>query len=309
MPEQTATPDISVAIPCKNEAAGIAQTVARVAAACGARRWEIILVDDGSTDGTWEEIRALAAARPGVRGLRLARNFGQQAALTAALEAARGSRVLILDADLQDPPELLDEMWERMDAGFDVVYGQRTSRNGETAAKKLTARLFYRVFNSLSDYPIPEDAGDFRLMSRRAVDALLGLKERNRFMRGMMSWVGFPQSPLAYARPPRANGRSSYSWDRMIALAADGLLSFSTSPLRLAMAGGLGMAAGSLVGLGAIVGGVVQGVTVRGWASLMFTVMLFSSAQIVLVALVGEYVGRLLIEAKQRPVYVLREAV
>lgn len=300
-------PSLSVVIPCHNEEEGLRETVGRVMACCGGRPLEVILVDDGSRDGTWERICALAAERPEILGVRLSRNFGQQAALSAGLEAARGERVLILDADLQDPPEMLGRMEALMDAGADVVYGQRASRDGEGWFKRATAAAFYRVFNALSDHPIPENVGDFRLMNRRAADALLAMPERNRFIRGMSSWVGFRQAPLRFVRPPRARGASSYPLRRMLFLAADALVSFSTKPLRVAFWFGLLMAAAALGWMGFIGWQVIRGDTVRGWASLMWLVLASSSVQFLLIGVLGEYIGRVLQEVKGRPVYLASE--
>jgi polyisoprenyl-phosphate glycosyltransferase len=224
---------LSVVAPCFNEATGLREFHARVSAACaGFPDHEIVLVDDGSKDATWPVICALTKKDPHVRGIRLSRNFGHQAALTAGLMAAGGARILMIDADLQDPPELLPEMMKAMDAGADVVYGKRTSRRGESVFKRVTAAAFYRVISRLSEVDIPVDTGDFRLVDRRVLDALLSMPERYRFVRGMVAWIGFKQVPLEYVRNPRFAGTTNYTLARMIKFSMDAITGFSTVPHR-----------------------------------------------------------------------------
>ena len=219
-----------------NEEPVIQKLVVRLLEACSS--WgddcEILLIDDGSSDGTWSEIQKSAELDVRVKGLKLSANRGHQLALTAGLEAARGERVFMLDADLQDPPELLSDMMAMMDQGYDVVYGRRAKREGETTLKKITAFLFYRTLNFLSDANIPNDTGDFRLVSRRALDAVLSMPERARFIRGMFSWAGFKQVGLEYVRQERLAGETKYGWPQMIRFALDAVTGFSIKPLRLA---------------------------------------------------------------------------
>lgn len=301
-------PEVSVVVPCYNEEQVLRQTIGRLEAVCrtAAKTHEIILVDDGSTDDTWSIIQEAAADR-NVRGLRLSRNFGHQAALTAGLRAARGAEVFIIDADLQDPPELLPDMRSRLGEGYNVVYGQRLSRAGETWFKLATAGLFYRLLSFLSDVEIPKNTGDFRLMDRRAVDALLALPESNRFIRGMVAWIGFRQSALGYHRQERAAGTTKYSVRRMLRFSLDAITSFSVRPLRLAGVVGIAM-----LGVGAAIGAWVIvnwsiGATIRGWASVMMLVLFIGGFQVLLLGVIGEYVGRLFIESKARPLYFIKD--
>ena len=227
---------LSVVVPCFNEDEAIPLLVERLAQAIEpwADRAEIILVDDGSDDETWAAMEAASAKVPQLRGLRLSANRGHQVALTAGLEAARGERVFMLDADLQDPPEILPDMMAMMDRGYDVVYGRRAERKGETLFKKLTAHLFYRFLNTLSDVAIPNDTGDFRLVSRRSLNAVLGMPERSRFIRGMFAWAGFHQVGLEYVREARVAGVTKYPFRAMLRFATDALTGFSTKPLKMA---------------------------------------------------------------------------
>ena len=229
-------PIISIVVPCFNEEEILPQTLSRVHAAgqTTGLSYEILLVDDGSADRTWEIIAAQAQHDARVRGVRLSRNFGHQMALTAGLERARGSEVLVIDADLQDPPELLGVMLAKRAEGFDVVYGQRRSRAGETWFKLVTAKLFYRLIGYLAEVSIPPDTGDFRLMSRRAVDAFLLLPETSRFIRGMVAWIGYAQVAVPYDRQARTAGKTKYSLGRMLRFSADAVTGFSIKPLRAA---------------------------------------------------------------------------
>jgi dolichol-phosphate mannosyltransferase len=303
---------LSVAIPCYNEEVGIPELYRRVTAACGAAvgdSYELILVNDGSRDGTWNVIRALASADPHIIGIDLSRNFGHQAALTAALSICAGERIFILDADLQDPPELLAEMMAMMDAGADVVYGKRRSRAGETKRKKLTAMLFYRLLERMIDFKIPTDAGDFRLMSRRVLAALLRMPETHRFIRGMVSWIGFTQVPLEYDRQSRYAGETAYTFGKMISFALDAITAFSAKPLRIGLYAGLAIFGLSWLG---IVYSLISWAffsTVPGWTSLTIMVMFIGGAQIFMLALIGEYVSRTFIQVKNRPLYLFREIV
>lgn len=300
---------VSVVVPCYNEADVLAQTVTRLQAVCRNERvaYEIILVDDGSSDCTWEIIQDLAHAEATIVGLRLSRNFGHQAALTAGLRRSIGEQVFIIDADLQDPPELLGPMRTAMAEGHDVVYGQRLSREGETWFKLTSAHLFYKLLSFLSDIRIPENTGDFRLLSRRATDAFLALPETNRFIRGMVCWIGFSQKAFGYHRQKRAAGSTKYNLSKMAHFSLDAITSFSIRPLRLAALVGAGLLfASALIGLWVLYFWYTGG-TIHGWASLMMVILLIGGVQIFLLGVIGEYIGRLFVEAKSRPLYFIRE--
>ena len=302
------TPLLSVVAPCHNEAAVLPAFHRRASDAARAAvgdAYELILVDDGSRDATWQVIATLAAADPRVTGVRLARNHGHQLALTAGLTLCRGGRVLIIDADLQDPPELLGAMMARMDDGADVVFGQRRSRAGETAFKRGTAHLFYRLLRRLVDVDIPADTGDFRLISRRALDVLNAMPEQFRFIRGMVAWIGLRQEPIAYDRAPRAAGESSYPLLRMLRFALDAVTGFSIVPLRLAAALGVLLAAGSALLLAYTIGSWATGRVVSGWTSMTTIMLVIGSAQLLVLGVFGEYLGRLYLEAKRRPLFVI----
>jgi dolichol-phosphate mannosyltransferase len=253
-------------------------------------------------------MRAMAERDPHVVAIDLSRNHGHQAALTAGLDLCCGERVLIIDADLQDPPELLGEMMAQMDqTGADVIYAVRRSRAGETVFKRATASLFYRLLGRLASVEIPVDAGDFRLMTRRALDALLALPEQARFIRGMVAWIGFRQAPIAYDRAERLNGHTKYTLGKMLRLGLDGFTAFSTAPLRFATQFGLLLAGASVLILAYVVAGWFTGRTVPGWTSLMLVVVAMGAVQMFVLGMIGEYVGRLYVEAKRRPLYIVAE--
>jgi dolichol-phosphate mannosyltransferase len=303
---------LSVAIPCYDEALGIPELYQRTTAACRVSvdgNYEIVLVNDGSSDNTWDVICALAARDAHVTGVNLSRNHGHQLALTAGLSFCRGERVLILDADLQDPPELLPEMMRLMDEGADVVYGQRRSRAGETRVKRATAAFFYWMLDKLTELPIPRDTGDFRLVSRRVVDVLQAMPERHRFIRGMVAWIGFRQVPIVYDRARRFVGHTKYPMRRMISFAFDAITSFSVRPLRIGLYLGLMMclAAGLLIVLTLIWWLVFA--PLPGWTSLMVVFLLIGGVQTLLLGLIGEYLSRLYLQSKNRPLYIVRELV
>jgi polyisoprenyl-phosphate glycosyltransferase len=306
--DEPMTVDLSVVIPCYNEIEGLDALRQRLVRVCEdhvAGTWEVILIDDGSSDGTREAIVAIAAEDPRFAGLLLSRNFGHQIALSAGLRYACGDRILILDADLQDPPELLPQMMALMDAGNDVVYGKRISRKGETAFKKTSAALFYRLLNRLSEVEIPRDTGDFRLMSRRALDVLNAMPEQHRFIRGMVSWIGFRQVALDYHRDERFAGETKYPLRRMLRLTVDALTSFSIVPLRLASWLGLITAALSIPLLIYIILSWLSGDVVQGWVSLAGIVVLFGGIQLIVVGIIGEYVGRMYVQSKNRPLFIV----
>jgi dolichol-phosphate mannosyltransferase len=305
-------PALSVVAPCYNEEETLPAFVARMVAACRAvagDSFELLLVNDGSRDATWARIQEQAAESRGVVGVNLARNYGHQLAVTAGLKLARGERVLIIDADLQDPPELLVELSARMDEGYDVVYAQRRTRAKESAFKLLSADLFYRLLAGLSETPIPRNVGDFRLMSRRAVDRLNALPEQDRFLRGMVAWLGGRQTAVAYDRDPRFAGETGYTLKKMIKLATAGITSFSTLPLKLAVV---------LAGAGAVIAfalllyvvvGFITGHVARGWTSLAMMMVFFGVGQFLCLAVMGSYIGRIFLEVKARPLYFIDEVV
>ena len=271
---------------------------------------EIVCIDDGSKDSTLAMLKMRAAADPRIKVIALTRNFGKEAALTAGVDAAVGDMVVPIDADLQDPPELVAEfvaMWER---GYDVVYGVRADRRSDTWFKRTTAGAFYRIFNSLTASPIPASTGDFRLMDRQVVEALMQLPERNRFMKGLFAWVGFRQVGVSYTRPERAAGESSWRYFALWRFALDGITSFSTAPLRIWTAVGLSTAALALLaGIALIIRVLVVGRDVPGYASLMVVVPFTFAVQMVAFGMFGEYMGRMYLEVKGRPLYLVRERV
>ncbi len=299
-------PSVSIVAPCYNESKGLPEFHRRCAAAaqaaCGGD-YEIVLVDDGSKDGTWETIATLARADAHVTGVQLMRNYGHQPAATAGLGVARGERVLLIDADLQDPPELLTPMMRLMDDGADVVYGQRTSREAETWFKTWSASTFYHMLSRLAATPIPRNTGDFRLMRRTVVDALATMPERQRFIRGMVSWIGGRQVPLGYERQARFAGTTQYPLAKMVRFALDAITSFSTVPLRLASYLGLSSA---LLSVGLLVYSLIgwlSGSTIAGWTSVITAISAFGAVQLLVLGILGEYIGRLFQEAKARPLY------
>jgi len=303
-------PELSVVVPVLDEEANVEPLYRRVLAAVApvVDGLEIVFVDDGSTDGTWDAIRRLAADDPRVRGIRFARNFGHQAALTAGLDAARGTAAVILDGDLQDPPEVIPEMVARWREGYEVVYGQREAREGETWFKLATARWFYRLLRRITRVDVPVDAGDFRLMGPRALEAFRALPERNRFIRGLVAWLGFPQIAVRYRREARAAGRTKYPLRRMVRLALDGITSFSYLPLRLATVSGFAVSGFAFVYIVVVIVLKVLGINWPGYTSLMASILFLGGVQLVMIGILGEYVGRIFDEVKGRPLYLVREA-
>ena len=306
-------PALSIVVPCYNERDCLPELHRRVSSVasgfCGDSH-EIILINDGSKDETWHVMQKIAAQDAHVVAINLSRNHGHQLALTAGLDMARGAYILILDADLQDPPELLSNMMAEMKAqDADVVYAVRRERAGETMTKKLTARIFYRLLDKLTDTAIPLDTGDFRLMSRRALDALLAMPEQARFIRGMVAWVGFRQVPITYDRAERLAGETKYPFTRMMRLALDAITGFSTAPLRFASHVGLALVGVSMLMAAYILVGWFRGNTVPGWTSLMLVVVMLGAAQMFVLGMIGEYLGRLYMEAKRRPLYLVADVI
>lgn len=301
---------LCIVVPAFNEAQALPALQARIAAVLDALDLDgrVLYVDDGSRDGTWQVMAELAAADPRVSVLRLSRNFGKELALTAGLDHADADAVVVLDADGQDPPELIPEFVARWREGFDVVYGTRLAREGESWLKKLTAAAFYRVMARLSSTPVPRDTGDFRLMSRRALDALGKLRERHRFMKGLFAWVGFRQCAIPYHRQARLAGRSKFNYWRLWNFALEGITSFSTVPLRIATYVGLATALLAFgYGLWIVLKTLLWGEPVAGYPSLMAVILFLGGVQLVALGIIGEYLGRLYDEAKQRPLYLVDE--
>jgi glycosyltransferase involved in cell wall biosynthesis len=271
---------------------------------------EVVFVDDGSRDDSFDLLRNLSRDEPRYRILSFARNFGHQAAITAGIDYARGSAIVIMDADLQDPPEVILDMVAKWREGSDVVYAVRRQRAGESAFKRLTARWFYRVFAAMIPIDVPLDAGDFRLMSRRVVIALRSLRETHRFVRGMVAWVGFKQTDVSYDRPGRFAGTTKYPLRKMIRFALDGITSFSILPLRFSTYLGILMSIASLgIAAWALYTKLVLQRTVPGWTAIVVIVALLASVQFVMIGILGEYVGRIFEEVKGRPLYIVREAI
>jgi len=302
---------LSIVVPCYNEEACLKALHERLGAAARTtfgKDYEIVLVNDGSKDGSWPIMRELAQSDPHLVAVNLSRNHGHQLALTAGLDLACGDLILVVDADLQDPPELLGDMVETMRReGADVVYGVRKSRAGETAFKRATAHGFYRLLANATDVDIPLDAGDFRLMSRRALDVLLAMPEQARFIRGMVAWIGFRQVPILYHRDERFAGETKYPLAKMLRFAFDALTGFSSAPLKLASHAGFALSVGSVLIVLYIVYAWLSGHSIQGWTSLMLVVVVLGAVQMFVLALMGEYIGRLYNEAKGRPLYIVQE--
>ena len=305
-------PYLSFLLPCYNEGEVLGETYRRVKAVAVAlkRDYEIILVNDGSSDTTLAQMRCLAEKDSTLLIVDLSRNFGHQLALSAGLHFCSGERVLIMDADLQDPPELLPEMIALMDQGADVVYAQRRSRPGDERLKRVACGIFYRLLERLSERPIPLDTGDFRLISRRVLKLILDMPERHRFLRGMVSWVGFNQVPIFYDRDPRFAGATKYPLRKLVGLALDGIVSSSVKPLALASYLGLVFAAASF----AIVCYVFYSwlwvsKTPQGWASLMLVVTTLGACQLFVLGILGQYLGRMHEQVRDRPLFVVKEVI
>ena len=307
-------PMLSVVVPVKNEEESIYPFIERVGAILDSiapeEGWEILFVDDGSSDATLAAIVAANQRDPRVRALSLSRNFGKEAALTAGLDHARGNAVIPMDVDMQDPPEVIPEMVAKWRAGFEMVFGVRRCRDSDPLPKRLTAGLYYRAHNMVSHEKIPENAGDFRLMDRKVVDVIRALPERNRFMKGLFAWAGFKQSAVEYDRADRVQGTTKFNYWKLWTLALDGITSASTVPLRIwsyvgALVALLALGYASFIAIDTM----VFGNSVPGYASIMTSVLFLGGIQLISLGVLGEYVGRILTETKQRPLYVVRDTV
>lgn len=302
---------LSVIIPVFNEEANILplyDRLKKVSQSLNLSETEFLFVNDGSTDRTIEVVKGLAKSDPEVNYIDLSRNFGHQIAVTAGLDHCIGDLVVIIDADLQDPPELIPEMIRKISEGNDVVYARRSVRKGETFMKKVTAKLFYRLLRSITSVEIPIDTGDFRVITRRVVNILKEMPEREKFLRGQIAWIGFSQSYVEYERNERVAGKTSYTWRKMLRLALDGITSFSNFPLKVATVSGFVMAFVSfLLMLFALYSRFVWKVYEPGWTSLMLSVLFIGGIQLLSIGIIGEYIGRISNNVKQRPLYLIRE--
>lgn len=305
-------PTLSLVIPIFNEEETIPELHERLTAFLGAlgETWEVIFVDDGSSDLSLSQLQGLAEKEARYRLISLGRNFGHQIAITAGVDYAEGEAVVVMDADLQDPPEVVAKMMAKFREGYDVVYGVRTKRLGESFFKKFTAKVFYRLLRLLLGFEIPADTGDFRLMSRQVVLTLRTLRERHRFIRGMVAWVGFRETRVSFERQKRFAGETKYPLSKMVRFALDGITSFSIVPVRLAT--WLGVLAGLVamgIGVWAVVEKLTGGYVVLGWTTIMMLIAASSSAQLLMIGILGEYLGRIYEEVKRRPLYTIQQAV
>jgi polyisoprenyl-phosphate glycosyltransferase len=303
--------DVSVVIPIYNEEANIEalhQRLSRVLEDMGVR-YELLFVNDGSRDQSLPLLRTLAARDSRVRYFDLSRNFGHQIAVTAGLDQAQGAAVVIIDADLQDPPELIADLYARLQQGYDVVYAKRRSRQGESQAKKLTAKIFYRLLARITRVDIPVDTGDFRIISRRVVQALRQMPEQHKFLRGQIAWVGFRQTFVEYDRAERAGGATGYTYRKMVRFALDGITSFSDAPLKAATFMGFGVSGVAfLLMVYTLYSRLVRQDYEPGWASLMMSILFLGGVQLIAVGIIGEYMARLSANVRQRPLYLIAES-
>jgi glycosyltransferase involved in cell wall biosynthesis len=304
-------PLVSLVIPCYNEQEVISETHRRLVALATSQPaydFEFIFVDDGSRDGTLQLLRNFAETDHQTQVVRFSRNFGHQLAVTAGIDEAKGDAVVLMDADLQDPPEVVPEMLNKWSEGYQVVYGVRADRPGESRFKLWTAHMFYRLLNHLSDTPIPLDTGDFRLMDRSVVDVLRSMQERDRFVRGLVSWVGFRQLPLPYRRSERYAGTTKYPLRKMIRFASDGIISFSMRPLKVAMLAGACSAGVACLGIvWALLVRLLGREWVPGWTATIIAILFLGGVQLVCMGILGEYIGRIYMQVKNRPLYVVSE--
>ena len=297
---------LSVVAPVYNEEGTIGEFYSRVSAALQGVPFELVLVDDGSTDGSAVELENLAAGDPRVRIVYLSRNFGHQTALTAGLDHARGDAVVMLDADLQDPPELIVRMLDHWRAGCDVVYAVREQRDGESRFKLTTAAWFYKLFDKLAQVELQHNSGDFRLLDRAPLDALLSMRERNRFLRGMTVWVGYTQAAVPYCRDPRYAGKTKYTLSKMLRFSLDAIASFSHRPLQLATLLGFLISTLAFIAIPVVIALRIAGSYLPGFGSITIAVLLLGGIQLIALGIIGEYLGRIYDEVKGRPLYLVR---
>jgi glycosyltransferase involved in cell wall biosynthesis len=300
--------ELSIVVPMLNESEGLERFFMRLVPVLESvtQRYEILCVDDGSTDDTFQRLEAYREQNPRIRLIGLSRNFGKENALSAGLDFAAGLAVIPMDADLQDPPEVVPEMVEKWREGYDVVLARRASRDGEGWTKRATAHVFYRLIGSLSQVDIPENVGDFRLMDRRVIEALATLPERSRFMKGVFAWLGFRQIVVEYAREPRAAGTAKQNWPRLFALAVDGIVSFTAAPLKVWSYIGFVVATfAGCYGLLIILRTLILGVDVPGYSSLLVVTLFMNGLVLIGLGVMGEYMARIFTEVKRRPVYVI----
>lgn len=303
---------VSIVVPMYNEEAGLETLFAALHQTMQGLDvdYEIVCVDDGSKDGTRAGLVAIASSDPHVRAVLLSRNFGKEAAMTAALDYAQGDAIVPIDADLQDPPELIPEMIAKWREGFDVVYAKRTSREADTRLKRNTAGLFYKVFNALSEMPIPENVGDYRLMDRRVVEAIKQLPEKDRFMKGLFCWPGFNSATIEFERKERVEGETKFNYWKLWNFALNGITSFSSVPVRMGVYLGLAVSVAAFVfGVTIVLKTLLTGVDVPGYASLMVVILFLGGVQLFFLGLLGEYIGRIYKEVKNRPIYVVDKAL
>lgn len=296
---------VSVVIPCYNEELVIDELHRRLSKVLEPLPcpYEIVLVDDGSKDRTWEMLLDLQRKDPHIKAVKLARNYGHQTALTCGLDQASGEVVLIMDADLQDPPELIQEMLQRWREGYDVAYGKRIKRGTDPLLKRFFAFAFYRIFERIAGFEVPKDTGDFRLMDRRAVDALQSLRERHRFIRGMVSWIGYNQCAVEFERPDRFAGETKYPFKKSLFLALDAITSFSYAPLRIASYLGAAISTLAFIYILVVIGLKIAGINFPGYTSLMASILLLGGVQLLVLGVIGEYVGRIFEQGQARPLY------
>lgn len=303
---------VSIVVPCFNESEVIDITVAELISVTQAienYQFELIFINDGSSDDTESKLLMHSQQYNNVRMISFSRNFGHQQAVSAGLDVSTGDAVVLIDADLQDPPKLIADMIEKWQQGFDVVYGTRINREGESKFKLLTAKWFYRILNSLSEVPIPLDTGDFRLMDRQVVEHLIAMPEKSRFIRGMVSWIGFNQTSLSYERSARFAGESKYPLTKMVKFGIDGILSFSVKPLKLSIM--MGFACSGIAMLMLLYSVYIRLMTDHwesGWTSILVSILFMGGVQLISIGILGEYIARIYNESKDRPLYIIKKS-